>query len=206
MTVSAGRFAHWLREARYFALYARRGYGRRHQPDWWERQYRAGHWAYLDSAAELAHYMVIVGYAQQFHPAPAILDVGCGHGRLYELIQRHPHDSYLGIDIAPEAVRQARERASPRAEFVVADFERYVPPSRYDVIVFNESLYYAPEPVAMLEQYAKALTGSGVMVVSMCHNWWQAPIWSAIARRFAILHSTEVRNEHRQRWRIGVLG
>lgn len=149
--------------------------------------------------------MVIVGYTQHFHPAPAILDVGCGHGRLVELLERHPHSSYLGIDIAAEAVRQARSRASPRAEFVIADFERYAPASRYDVIVFNESLYYAPEPVALLERYAQALTPDGVMVVSMCHNWWQAPIWNAIARRFAVLHSTEVGNESRQRWRVSVL-
>lgn len=203
--MTAGRIAHWLREARYFALHARRGRGRRHAADWWERQYRNGRWRYLDSASELAHYMVIVGYVQHFHSAPAILDVGCGHGRLFQLIGRHPYGSYLGIDIAGEAVRQAREYAAPRAEFVVADFEQYVPSARFDVIVFNESLYYAPEPAPLLERYAGALSDNGVIVVSMCHNWWQAPIWDAVARRFAVLHSTELTNERRQTWRVKVI-
>lgn len=203
--VPASRIAHWLREARYFALDARRARGRRHAPAWWEQQYRAGRWEYLDGASELAHYMVIVGYILHFHPAPAILDVGCGHGRLFELLGRHIHAGYLGIDIAPEAVRQARERVPGGARFVVSDFEQFAPSEQFDVIVFNESLYYAPEPVALLEKYSRALTTNGVLVVSMCHNWWQAPIWSAVARRFAVLHSTEIRNEHGQTWHVRAL-
>ena len=197
--------SHWLSEAHYFVFRARRGMGRRYPTERWEREYRAGRWRRLDAPSELPHYLLVLGYAQQFHRAPAVLDVGCGHGRLFELLRRFPHSRYVGLDVSAEAVRQASRMASERAEFIVADFEEYVPPGRFDVIVFNESLYYTPQPSETLQRYAAALTSNGVIIVSMCHNWWQAPIWTVIERRFRVLHAAEVTNERRQRWHVRVL-
>lgn len=195
-----------LKEAHYFTFRAPRGVGRRYPVAVWDQQYRAGHWRRLDGPSELAHYLLIAGYAQQFHREPAVLDVGCGHGRLYELFRRFPHSRYVGLDVSTEAIRQASRMASDRAEFFVADFEAYASAERFDVIVFNESLYFAPRPDEILQRYAGMLTRDGVLIVSMCYNWWQAPIWTALQRRFAVLHAAEVRNERRQTWRVRVLG
>src|SRR5689334_4305951 len=46
------------------------------------------------------------------HCAGATLDVGCGPGRLTAELARRGTPA-LGVDIAPEAVRQARRRGAP---------------------------------------------------------------------------------------------
>ena len=85
------------------------------------------------------------------------------------------------------------------------DFEKFVPPSRYDVIVFNESIYYAPRPEEVLRRYMSALTPDGVMIVSMCQNRWQGSIWTALESVAEIVHSTAVTNESDLTWHVRVL-
>ena len=187
------------------ALAGLRGRGLPEPRALWEEQYRVGVWEYLDSASEIAHYMVIVGYVQHFCANPAILDVGCGHGRLFELLHRYPFKSYLGVDFSAEAIQRAQVAATGGAQFERVDFEKFVPPSRYDVIVFNESIYYAPRPEEVLSRYMSALTPDGVMIVSMCQNRWQGSIWTALESVAEIVHSTAVTNESDLTWHVRVL-
>lgn len=188
-----------------FAFAGMRGRGYRESRAQWEEQYRSGHWSYLDSASEVARYMVIVGYVQQFCRNPAVLDVGCGHGRLLELLQPYPYRSYLGIDHSVECVEQAKSPARRDARFEQVDFEEFVPADRYDAIIFNESIYYAPRPAALLRQYARALTSDGIMIVSMCQNRWQRSIWTKLESAGEILHSTAMTSEKNLTWHIRVL-
>lgn len=188
-----------------FALAGLRGRGLPEPRVLWEEQYRSGVWDYLDSVSEIAHYMVIVGYLQHFCANPVILDVGCGHGRLFQLLQPYPFKSYLGVDFSAEAIRRARSLATGGARFERVDFEEFVPPSRYDVIVFTESIYYSARPEEVLHRYMGALTPDGVMIVSMCQNRWQRSIWTALESVAKIVHSTAVTNESDLTWHVRVL-
>ncbi|MEA2706816.1 MAG: hypothetical protein QOH22_1604 [Gemmatimonadaceae bacterium] len=188
-----------------FALAGLRGRGLPEPRALWEEQYGAGVWDYLDSASEIAHYMVIVGYVQHFCANPAILDVGCGHGRLFELLHRYPFKSYLGVDLSATAIQRAQSAATGDARFEWVNFEDFIPPDRYDVIVFNESIYYSPRPEEVLRRYMKALTADGVMIVSMCRNRWQGSIWTALESVAEIVHSTAVTNEQDLTWHVRVL-
>ena len=85
------------------------------------------------------------------------------------------------------------------------DFEEFVPPDRYDVIVFNESIYYSARPEEVLRRYMGALTADGVMMVSMCQNHWQGSIWTALESVARIVHSTAVTNEQNLTWHVRVL-
>lgn len=194
-----------LRWCFYLAFRARRGYGLPKSKERWEHLYSTGHWDYLDSTAELPHYMVAVGYTREFSERPSVLDLGCGHGRVLELLRVYPIGRYLGLDLSEEAIRRAGHLARSDAEFVVGDFEHFVPPQRYDVILFNECLAYARDPADVMRRYAGALTPGGVIVVSMCYNWWQFPIWTSLVKDFATLHRTAVTNEKGQTWHVRVL-
>ena len=79
-----------------FAIAGLLGRGTPRPRELWEEEYHSDVWKYLDSASEIAHGMVIVGYVQHFYANPAILDVGCGHGRLLQLLEPHPFKSYPG--------------------------------------------------------------------------------------------------------------
>ena len=193
-----------LHETR-FAIGGLLGRGTPRPRELWEEQYRSGVWDYLDSASEIAHYMVIVGYVQQFCPNTAILDVGCGHGRLFQLLQAYPFRNYLGVDFSAEAVKRAQASAQGAAHFERVDFEEFVPPDTYDAIIFNESIYYSSRPEKVLRRYMSALTPNGVMIVSMCQNRWQGSIWTALESVAEIVHSTAVTNERDLTWHVRVL-
>ena len=180
--------------------------GRPIRRETWDHQYREGAWESLDSIDELGHYMVIAGYIHYLCVSPTVLDVGCGPGRLGELLEAFTCKSYLGIDLSPEAIKQARLRATTRARFRVADLNEWNPPGRFSAIVFCESLNYATRPASTLARYARALEPCGVLIVSLYRHTNHGRIWSNVARALATLDITTVTNRKQQMWDIKVLG
>lgn len=176
----------------------------------WNDEYRSGHWDYLDGASERGHYMLVLGYIVGHRNAPAVLDVGCGNGVLFDLLQRFSLAAYHGIDISDEAISRARFRAAAsrpavRPDLRTGDFESFEPRRRYDVIVFNESLSYAVDPLTVLRRFAGWLEPDGILIVSLCYNSWQAPMWGRIEKGFSTLHASEVTNEDGMTWLVRVV-
>lgn len=175
----------------------------------WDRQYRDGAFEFLDSIDELAHYVIIAGYVRTLFTRPAILDVGCGHGRLVEVLEGFPFKHYHGIDVSSEAIRRGTRRATRKTTFDVADFDAWNPPQRFDVIVFCESLNYARHPASTLLRYARALERNGALIVSLFRYRKPGGIgrrtWKNIEAHFGIVDSTTVTNHKGQTWDIKVL-
>lgn len=171
----------------------------------WDRQYREGAWESLDSNDELDHYLAIAGYIHKLFESPTVLDVGCGPGRLGELLEGFACRSYLGIDLSLEAIKRARKRRAIRARFRVADLDLWTPPGRFSVIVFCESLNYATHPAFTLMRYTRALEPNGALIVSLYRHANHRRIWRQAARDFAIQDATTVTNRKEQTWDIKVL-
>ena len=175
-----------------------RGYGRPVPADAWECQYRVGHWDIFESSDELPRYALIAAYVRNHPVPPAVLDVGCGYGRLLAELEGFPLREYVGIDLSAEAINKARARERDRERdkvaFEVADFTEWRPPSRFDIVVFNETLYYASRPVQVLSRYFDALEEHGLVIVSMFRHRNTMIIWKDIARRFLAVDAVEVKN------------
>lgn len=61
-----------------------------------------------------------------------VLDLGCGYGRVAkEFIQRG--FEYSGIDVSPDAIKQARQE-NPGGTFIVMDLNEWEPTDRFDVV------------------------------------------------------------------------
>ena len=180
-------------------------YGRPIPRETWDQQYRKGKWACLDSMDEIAHYLIVAGYIRRLFRAPKILDVGCGHGRLVEVLEGFSYTSYLGIDFSAEAIRQAAQLEKTRVRFQVADLNGWHPARRFSVIVFCESLNYAIHPLATLSNYALALEKNGAIIVSLYRHPHHARIWANVEKIFRTVHSTVVTNHQRQTWDVKVL-
>ncbi len=181
-----------------------RGHGKPLPKKTWESQYKQGHWDYLHSLDEVARYMVIVGYISYLHQSPRVLDVGCGQGRLLEFLGAFGFRSYRGIDLSSEAIKKS-EPTSENVRFEVADFEKWKSPERFDVVVFNESLYYARRPVEVLLRYQHYLNERGSMIVSIFRTGHRRAIWRVLNKHFAIVNSTMVKNHQGQVWDIQVI-
>ncbi len=170
----------------------------------WEAEYRSGRWDYLHSLPEMARYYVIASYASFTRPSATILDVGCGDGWLLTILNALGFASYQGIDFSSEAISRARALHIANARLTVADMETWTPLGLFDVIVFNESLYYARQPIRAILQYAHWLTPHGALIVSMHRNAESPAIWDAINAFFETIDATIVQNDGNV-WEIRLL-
>ena len=119
-------------------------------------------------------------------PGAAILDAGCGTGGLLRRLARwFPSAQLRGIDIAPLAVRLARERTgSPIDEGSVTalPFEN----ASFDVITSIDVLYHLEHPAEALREYARCLRPGGLVIINVPAYRW---LWS--------YHDTAVNSFHR---------
>lgn len=116
-----------------------------------------------------------------------ILDVGCGEGVLLDFIRKDRPIQYVGLDISANAIELGKEKRTSRSNNVndkinflhssaysfnplngqklfERDKELHIP-TKYDVIVFNEVLYYLRHKEIM-KTYRSYLQPHGVVIIS----------------------------------------
>lgn len=73
----------------------------------------------------------------------SVLDVGCGFGRVGEMVYRLRPDleTYVGVDISPEQLAAARRRV-PRGTVVLGDIRSLRQRSRFDLVLAVEVLMH----------------------------------------------------------------
>lgn len=131
----------------------------------WETQYQTGKWKYMEQLSEFPRYSTIIGYIAFLKLGGAILDVGCGEGILFERYRPYGYSKYLGIDISQVALAKLTQKQDENTSFVKADVETYEPTEDFDVIIFNETLYYFHEPLKVFKRYTRALKEDGIIIV-----------------------------------------
>lgn len=188
----------------YTTFLSRFGFGNRVDKDVWEQQYSNGTWNYLFSEDEAGHYFSICSQIKKHAQACSILDIGCGNGVLYDYLHKNLEDSllYNGIDISENAVEIAKERF-PSSVFNKADYEYASVTGRFDVVVFNETLYYFIKPMKTLAKaFRENLKNGGVLVISMCEDAKHNSLWERIHVEYRILAEETVENKKGQKWTI----
>lgn len=99
-----------------------------------------------------------------------ILDLGCGNGRLYQLLENY-NVNYLGIDISKKLIEDAKEKF-PRAKFKIGDISKIkLEKNKYNLIFAIASFHHIPSPT--LRQQAinniyKSLKPGGIYIMT---NW-----------------------------------
>jgi len=173
--------------------------------DDWEIGYSTGEWERLRDVSQLAHYSQIVGYCAYFKPGGAILDIGCGEGLVQEKLRPYGYRRYVGIDIADEAIRRASRKQDDRTEFLRADAAEFHHEERFDVIIFNECLYYFPDPIELLKKYERFLCRGGIFVVSMYGVERTERLWSILKPLYRCEDGVRIANECAKFWTVKVL-
>lgn len=107
---------------------------------------------------------------------PAVLDVGCGSGRIGEFALEAGAGAYLGIDFSEPMIELARQRLtgfSDRVELVTADFLTAPLEGRFDVVLALGLFDYLPNPAAFATRMFGLTAPRGCMVGSF-------PAWSLL--------------------------
>jgi 2-polyprenyl-3-methyl-5-hydroxy-6-metoxy-1,4-benzoquinol methylase len=172
----------------------------------WNREYGCGTWDFLGTTRELARYSVIAGYCRHLKPGARVLDVGCGAGVLASWLTGAPISSYFGIDLSEVAIDQARRANVGAAQFAVADASTFVPAQVFDVIVFNEMLYYLDKPEEHVRRFARALAPDGLLIVSIFYHDDGIRAWNRLKTAFDEIDRVRITHgPTRFRWDVAVL-
>src|SRR5436305_3615115 len=107
---------------------------------------------------------------------PAVLDVGCGSGRIGELVLDAGARRYLGIDFSEPMIDLARDRlnrfeervALVRDDFLTAELE-----GSFDVVLALGLFDYLPNPEAFAGRMFEQCAAGGCLVGSF-------PAWSTL--------------------------
>ena len=113
-------------------------------------------------------------FLDKVKPNSAILDVGCGNGRL--LLGIPESSNYTGIDISQELLRQA-EKAHPKKSFLSADITQkkvWDTLPRFDYIFCIAVLHHIPtqkEQLFVLNQIKNHLNPGGKVLITVWNLW-----------------------------------
>lgn len=111
-------------------------------------------------------------------PSGKVLDVGCGPGRLAAHLAREaPGLTVTGIDISPDMIALARQRATAtnltdRLDFQVADVGALpFPDNEFDLVVSTLSLHHWPDPIRGLTEIRRVLKPNGQAYIYDLADW-----------------------------------
>lgn len=160
----------------------------------WDSEYRTDQWRYMHGLEELSRYSVVIGYARFFHPKGSVLDLGSGEGILQQRLGTSSYSRYVGVDVSQAAIDIARSREDACTTFVCSDVATFVPDALFDVIVFNEVLYYFSDPLPLLRHYERFLRPDGIFIVSMFAGEQTYKNWATLERAYDFFDETRAGN------------
>ena len=193
-----------FRRLLYTGVLSKLGFGNRVSKSIWEKQFGGKDWDYLYAEAEKDHYLAIVDLFKKYGSGK-ILDVGCGQGVLYHYFKAEAAPlNYLGIDISGNAVEKART-SFPEVNFKQLDFDYQRLEGKFDVIIFNETLYYFNRPLSIIQKCINEnLSNGGYFIISMCDYIGHEVIWAKLKQQYNFLSIEEIINPNQQKWNVGL--
>ncbi len=170
----------------------------------WEQGYEGGKWDYLNQLKELAHYSILIGYINYYKYNGAVLDVGCGEGILFDRMRSHSYSRYVGLDISQTALDHASKKKTQNSVFIKTAIQDYKSEENFDVIIFNEVLYYFESPLQIVKHYDSFLKDDGIFIISMFCSKEQPKFWKELDSVYIPLDETKVSNKYGTSWIIKV--
>jgi 2-polyprenyl-3-methyl-5-hydroxy-6-metoxy-1,4-benzoquinol methylase len=116
---------------------------------------------------------LVPGLVERLAQGIAVLDVGCGSGRiLNRLAAGYPASRFVGMDFSDEAVGRARHEAAAaglrNVEFQIADlsaFHETAVPAAFDLITTFDAIHDQAKPLNVLKGIRRALKPDGVYLM-----------------------------------------
>jgi SAM-dependent methyltransferase len=111
---------------------------------------------------------------------PAVLDVGCGSGRIGEFVLEAGAGRYVGVDFSEPMIELAAarlERFGRRVELITGDFCSTPLDGRFDVILALGLFDYLPDPERFATRMFALCAPGGCLVGSFpAWSWVKGPI------------------------------
>jgi 2-polyprenyl-3-methyl-5-hydroxy-6-metoxy-1,4-benzoquinol methylase len=172
----------------------------------WDEIFKLGEWDYLKGPKERPRYLIISAYANNFKKKnPVILDVCCGEGILIKMLK---FSKYLGTDISQIAINKAKKINKKNITLRCIDARTYRTDKKFDIIIFNEFLYYLKEKEyqILLKKYCTYLKEGGIFIISTFSKEPSTKaIWKYLKKNFTLIDYVLITNRYGTSWRVGTL-
>jgi len=116
--------------------------------------------------SDLAQMRLLVE-AARVRAADAVLDLGCGNGRITEYLSDATGASFTGLDYVPEAVRKATERTAGKADrlrFMIGNINALaLPRSAYSLVLSIDTIYFSDDYAKTVAALKESLAPGGRM-------------------------------------------
>jgi SAM-dependent methyltransferase len=114
---------------------------------------------------------LVPGLAERLAAGARVADVGCGTGHAMVLLAAaFPASTFVGYDLAPDAIARARSEAAAaglgNVHFEVGDAARLVVEEPLDVVFAFDAIHDQAEPAAVLARIHAALAPGGSFVMT----------------------------------------
>jgi len=134
---------------------------------------------------------------ESLEPGSRVIDVGCGAGWFCEALDRAGF-KVVGVDVAGEAIRRARERC-PSVEFaLVAEHPPHELPyadGSFDAAWLGETLEHVQDVISLLAEIHRVLKPGGRLIVTTPDHGRLLRLWLALSTR-AFEQHFEPRSDH----------
>jgi 2-polyprenyl-3-methyl-5-hydroxy-6-metoxy-1,4-benzoquinol methylase len=104
-------------------------------------------------------------FASDFVKGKNVLDIACGEGYGSAVLLRAAAKNVIGIDISESACLHTRQRYGIDARVGSAE-NIPLPNNSVDIIVSFETVEHVPNPGRFLDECARVLVASGILVIS----------------------------------------
>jgi ubiquinone/menaquinone biosynthesis C-methylase UbiE len=99
-----------------------------------------------------------------------VLDIGCGTGHAINVLaQEYPHSTFVGYDLAADAIAQAQVEATQmglsNADFAVMDVTDFPTEPPFDLIMAFDTIHDLAAPEAVLRRIRQALAPAGAFLM-----------------------------------------
>ena len=131
----------------------------------WNLKYFQGKWKFMET--ENIRYESIYKLINVKDTKYAILDLGCGYGTLLNYFKKEDYSNYLGVDLSNYVISKAKKRNYLKSDFLSYNIQKFTPQTKFDVIIFNEVIYYLDNPLKELVRYSNYLNEGGFIIISI---------------------------------------
>jgi SAM-dependent methyltransferase len=110
---------------------------------------------------------------------------------------------YVGVDRSKTAIDAAKkEWTDGLTDFVAMDIATYVPDRKFDVIIFNEVLYYLDQPGDILGRFEDFLKENGRFVISLWDDPESQQAWRRSRGRVRVVDAVQTQHSSGLSWQI----
>jgi len=169
------------------------GGGRRIRRLCFDAKFCPGLWGRSGESPEL------VSLVEQWAAKGHILVLGCGAASVAGRLNPKAYATLLGVDLSTEAVARARLFESEKNHFQIGDMVEFECPKDYSMILFSDTLYYAPFYCRkwLLDRLCRNLTTNGRIIVAVAWPKRYRAMLKMIRRNFQVCLDRPLQGEKR---------